>query len=398
MSIRRLSSLSILTALALAAATPCRAEEAGKTVEAEGAAAIVNGDEAAAKERATKAALRDAVERTIGTMIVADSQTKDFQLVKDQILSTSSGYVSSYDVIDAKKDGESIVVKVRAVVAQGKIDGKMAAAGLTIRLMKYPRMALLIAEQNIGQPTPNTLFTVDERGVENALIDQWSKVGFTFVDMEALSGKLKAANLVSTNPSANEVRQIANLADADVIIVGTAVASLQGNLGEFMGGAGSADNQMKSCKGAISARVFNADSGEILATEQKDKVALHIETLSCGRNALAAAARAFGDELQSKLLEAWNRRQQGGSRIRVTLKGVDSFHLLSEFKKVVSEIRGVQGIDQKTFKDGAADLDLRLDGGDVDAFAGDIDGKSVGSKKVQVTGSSSNTITIVLAK
>jgi hypothetical protein len=235
--------------------------------------------------------------------------------------------------------------------------------------------------------------------VENALIDQWGKAGFTFVDMDALAGKLQAARVATNNPSADEVRKIANLTDADVIIQGTALATLNGDLGDLMGdGSGSNGPKMKSCKGAISARIFNADSGEILATEQVQKTALFIETTTCGRNALAQAAKAFGEELQKKLLEAWNRRVQGGSRIRVSLKGVDTFKMLTEFKKVVTEMRGVQGLDQKSFKDGAADLDLRLDGGDVESFAGDLDGKAIGSRKVSVTGTSSNTITITLAK
>jgi hypothetical protein len=379
------------------------------TVEAKGEAAIMNGDLAQAKERATKAALRDAVERKLGTYVASDTQTKDFALVKDQILTSAQGYVSSYDVIEEKQDGGSMVVRIKAKVASQKIEADAQARGLALRAMKFPRMAIMIAEQHLGQTAPafgfdknapqgGQAFTVDMRLVENLLIGDWTEAGFTFVDMEALSGKLKAAKVVSTNPSADDVRTIANLSDADVIIVGTAIATKQGDLGKLLNDK-SGDVQMTSCKGAITARVFNADSGEILATSEASKTALHIDSLVCDRNALSAATKIFAADLQRKILESWNKRLMGGSRVRMTVK-VDSFKSLSEFKNLVKEtIRGVQAVDQKSFKDGVADLDLRIDGGDAEALAGDLDSRPLGGKyKVKVTGVTSNTISVEVSK
>jgi hypothetical protein len=407
-----LRSLALLAVIVAAfAARPARADDTVKTVEGVGEAAVINGDEATAKDKAKQAALRDAVERTLGTFVVSDSQTKDFALVKDQILSTSQGYVKSYDVLETKKDGEAYTVRVKAVVSNGKINEDLVAKGLTIRMMKFPRMALLIAEQNIGQTSPTVwwgpqgggqqaggVMTVDERTVENKLIDEWTQVGFSFVDMDALAGKLKAANVVSTNPSANEIRQIANLSDADVIIVGTAVASLQGDLSKLLGGDKSGDVAMKSCKGAISARVFNADSGEILATSEKSHVSTHIDQLSCGRIALQEATHVFADDLQGKLLAAWNKRLMGGSRVRMSVKNVDFSTLKALKEYLTSSVRGVQGVEQKGFKDNSADLDVRLDGGDTEALGNDLDGHTFGKLKVKVTGATANTIQIELAR
>jgi hypothetical protein len=79
------------------------------------------------------------------------------------------------------------------------------------------------------------------------------------------------------------------------------------------------------------------------------------------------------------------------------VKGVD-FHSLKELEAMLSTQRGVQGVAHKNFKDGAADIDIKLDGGDVDTLASDIDGKAVGHSKVKVTGNTSNTISVEVGK
>lgn len=398
-------ALAVVTGLAAAALAAD-----GNPVEGRGEAAIIDGDASAARERATKAALRDAVERTLGTFIVADSQTKDFQLVKDSILSTAGGYVSSYEVIEAKQDGGAMVVRVSAKVGQGKLNDDLVAKGLAIRTMKYPRMAILVSEQMIGQTAPSAwwgpqgggqnpgqVMTVDQRLVENQLIGEWTTAGFSFIDMEALAGKLRTAKIATTNPSDAEVREISNLADADVIIIGTAVASKQGDLGKLLDDR-SGGVSMTSCKGSISVRIFNADSGEILTTGEASKTALHIDPLTCGRKSLQDATKLLSKDVQAKLLEAWNKRIGGSSRVRLSVTGIMGIKQLSDLRAGLPNLRGVQSVDQKSFKDGKADIDVRLDGGDVEAFAGDLEAKPVGKVKVKVTGYTANTIAIEIAK
>lgn len=402
-----LFALALLAGVAAAAA----AQAAEPTVvEATGEAAIVNGDKAMAKERAVQSALRNAVEQALGTVVVSDTETKDFQLMKDQILTSSTGYVSGYDVLEAKEDAGTMVVKVRAKVGKEQLAADAAAKGLTLRRMKMPRMAILIAEQHIGQTAPNAwwgpqgggqqqsqVVSIDQRLVENTLIGEWSKVGFTFVDMQALAGKLKASNVASLNPSADQAREIGNLSDAEVIIVGTAVATKQGDLGKLLEDKGGGV-QMTSCKGSISARVFNADNGEILATGEAGKTALHIDVSVCNRKALIDAARVFAADLQAKLLEKWNASLAGGSRVRMSVRGLDSFRALSEFKSALAtDVRGVQGVDQKGFKDGVADLDLRLQGG-TESFAGDLEAKPLRRFKLRVVSLTANTIDVEIGK
>ena len=396
-------------AVALALGGPARADDVVETTGV-GEVTVDNGDKADAKKRAEKAALRDAVEKAMGTVIVSDSETKDFELVKDRVLSTSAGYVKSFEVTEAKDAGATYVVKVKAKVGKADLDKDLQAQMLLIRQMGFPRLALLVAEQHVGQAAPSAwwgtqgggaspgaVITIDQRLAENVLIEEWRPRGFSFVDLEALGGKLKAANVVSTNPSANQVRELANITEADVIIMGTAVATENGDLARLMGDT-SGRVSMKSCTAALSLRAFNADSGEIIAAGSAQKTFNHVSVPTCERTALSMATKTMSEELQKKILEVWRSRQGGSSRVRMTVKNLDGYGTLSAFKKALATVRGVQGVDQKSFRNGTADLDLQVDGGDTEALAGDLEGGRLGKVKARVVGVSANTIDVEIVR
>jgi len=391
-----------LAAVALVSSTARAADDVAE-VTATGEAAIVNGDKPAAKEKAVKAAQRNAVEQAFGTMVTGVSETKDFTLVKDQILTGASGYISGYEVVSEKEDGGVFTVTIKAKVGKGKISADAAARGLLLSAKGFPRLAVLISEQHIGQSAPSSWWgpqgggqnaggtiIASQRLAENTLIDEWGKAGFTFVDLEALSGKLQQAGVVTTNPTADQVKTIANLVDADIIIVGTAIATKQGDVGKLMddktGGV-----QMQSCKGIISARAFNTDNGEILATAEGSKTALHIDTMVCNKTAIVNSAKAFGAEMQAKILTKWNEQVTGGGRIRVTLKNVPNFKAVGELKQALTdEVRGVSTADSKGFRDGTLDLDVRFTGSG-EELAAALEG--LRKFKISVTGATANTVT-----
>lgn len=407
----RISTVPVLVVLSAAFLfnQTARADDVVETTGV-GEVTIDKGDQADAKKRAETAAVRDAVEKAMGTIIVSDSETKDFELVKDRVLSTSAGYVKSFEVLESKATGATWTAKVKAKVGKADLDKDLQAQMLLIRQMGYPRLALLVSEQHIGQAAPSAwwgaegggaasggVVTIDQRLAENVLIEEWRPRGFSFVDLEALSGKIKAANVVSTNPSANQVRELANITDADIIIMGTAVATENGDLGKLMGDK-SGRVAMKSCTAALSLRAFNADSGEIIAAGSAQKTFNHVSVPTCERTALSMATKTMSADLQAKLLEVWRARQGGAARVRMTVKNVANYSALNAFKAALATMRGVKAVDQKSFRNGSADFDLQLDGGDTEALAGDLESGRLGKVKVGVIGVSANTIDVELLR
>ena len=68
------------------------------------------------KEEATKNALRDALEQTYGTFVSANTLVINDKLIKDEIVSISSGNIVEYDVVSFI-DSKPMIVTVEAVVS-----------------------------------------------------------------------------------------------------------------------------------------------------------------------------------------------------------------------------------------------------------------------------------------
>jgi hypothetical protein len=353
-------SFSILTtALAVvASAPPARAEEREVTVDGEWS--IVNDDVAAAKDKALDVALRRAVEQVSGTMVASETLVEDFQLKMDRILTQAKGFVKKYEIVEGKKDDNVYTVKIKAVVSDDKLQDEIVKAGLILQHLGRPRVMLLISEQNVGQATPSVgaLASTDIRICENTIIDQLKPMEFSFVDYQALQGKITAQEALKVIEGANteKIREIANLADAEVAIVGHCIAKDAGAI---------AGTQMHSAQANVSLRVFNTDNGAILATDDAHAASPHIDPTTGGTKALKQAMTKLSETLAKKLLAEWQRYVFGTRSIDLVVSKGASQKKMKAFESFLKyEIRGVQdaSIRKVTYKKGTAQMSVAMKG------------------------------------
>jgi hypothetical protein len=70
------------------------------------------------EDDALRDAKRKAIEQGAGAIIYSHSETKDFMLVKDTILSRSAGFIQSVDILSKKKmEDDTFEVRIKAVVS-----------------------------------------------------------------------------------------------------------------------------------------------------------------------------------------------------------------------------------------------------------------------------------------
>src|SRR5207248_1648397 len=134
--------------------------------EAQGEAAVLDGDRPAARQKAIDDALRRAVEMAAGTRVSATTETKDFQLKMDQVLTHAQGFVRRYEIVREGMDGTVVQVAVRAFIGTAELDKDLEAMGLLMARKGMPRTMVLIAEQNVGMAAPRAVWM---RG-ESALV------------------------------------------------------------------------------------------------------------------------------------------------------------------------------------------------------------------------------------
>ncbi len=390
--------VSVLAAFALVAGLSllgtAHAEDQVQTIQVVGQGIIFNGDKATARDKAIEDAQRKAVEQVVGTFVSASTLVQNFQVIDDQILTKSKGFVKSYKVLDEKVDGNVYIVRIEAQVLLSDVKNSIDAIQNMLAMKEYPRVMLLIAEQNIGQSGFSywwgaTSGSTDLGVVENTIINEWGSKGFRFVDHRVLAGKIKKRKAYQVTSaqglSTQQAEEIANLSDAQIVLTGTAIAK---DVGTIMG------TQMHSGQANISVRVINTDNGEILATATVHAAAAHIDPVTAGTKALQKAAKKLCDELLEKVLNKW---ATSANMIKLEVEGIKDYKTLNTFKStMLNEVRGVKGIYERNYKSGAvAEFDLRYQG-KISNLATELEAKDFEAFKVKVLKNSANTIRIKL--
>ena len=382
-------------------AQPAPSKDAA-SVEAQGEAAILAGDKPAARAKAIEDALRHAVEMTAGTQVVSVTAVKDFQTKMDEVLTRSAGFVRSYQILKEGVDGDVVQVTVRAQIGLAALDKDLAAMGLLMVRKNQPRTMVLIAEQNIGMAAPaaawmkgqgeSALVSTDLRIAESVVLDGLRQDGFgQLIDPEIASTKAASVGGITSQITAAQARKLGTLTTAEVIIIGQVLAQSRGPLADLGPG-------WRSCVATLSARAVSTDDGDILATSESTQSAAQLDDLSCGNEAIKKASRAFTADIVKKLGERWSSDVSSGNAVHVTVKGVDSLRLASEFRGALSQyIRGVTFVNQRSFGGGTQQLDVQLVGSTED-FASELEAKKLGKFSVKVRGVTANTVDVELGK
>lgn len=95
---------------------------------------VVSG-EAPSKEEATKQALRSAIEQAFGTFVSANTEVLNDEIIKDEIVTISSGNIAHYEEIDCIKESNgNQFVTVKATVSIGQLANYAKSKGMSAEL------------------------------------------------------------------------------------------------------------------------------------------------------------------------------------------------------------------------------------------------------------------------
>lgn len=382
------------TSLALSlllAASPAWADDNTKTIEVEGMAAVVNGDIGQARDRAVDDAKRKAVEQVVGTTVSAESVAVDFQLVQDKITSRASGFVKSYEIKTQYKDGDTYVVKIKAVV-----DARAIADETSQLFAVKPRVLVLIAEQNVGGGSFNYWwgsrgFSSEMDIMQSTLISQWQPKGFKFVDPSALQGRIKVTKAMQrADLDTPAVLSLGKSADADIAIVGKVVVTDAGTVMEGV--------KMRSFHAVGNLKVINIDTGEILAVNDDTAVAAHIDGNVGGRNAIKALGEKIGASLQDSIMKRWTSEAAGAQSVEVVVQGELKPAQVQAFTSLLTqEVRGVEKVDVRKKSKGVLYLDVAFKGTTRD-FANAVETKRLGELAIEVEEMTKAKVVLTVAK
>ncbi len=383
-----------LVSMMFAVALPVLAADGADTVtvEATGEAAIVSGNAVKAHEDAKRVALRNAVEQVAGTLISADTLTSNSQLISDRIFSNASGYVKSFKNVKCSDANGVSACTLTAVVAKGGLDRDLQAVQALVRSIEHRKVIILTQEQAIDPSGVVTSSSV----MSKVLTDAFKADGWEIIDPNfATGGKLRLASGVGLG--AVEAKELGQLSKADYILYGRVNFRHQDLGAGLVKGA-----KLFPLSGEYDFTVFETSGGTQLgAVSGKLTSGTRSGVISYEQTAFDVA-RAEGKNIVAEVRKAvygtLGDARQNGTRLVMTVKGLEDFTEVEAFKQLLSDqVTGIREVRNDGFAERSAQYVVTFVGGSSE-LAGGVSRASYKGKKLRVTGMKGNTLEVTVAK
>lgn len=393
-----------LTLLALLVPLVALAQATIVTKEAEGQAAVVNKDELKAFEEAKTNALRAAVEAAAGVRISADTVVVNNQLVRDQVLANTDGYVKKYDIVSKAIDKGVATVKIKADVITENLDKDITAARDLVKSMGKPSLVIVVQEQTLP-PTGGAI--INSESISTALTEVLRADGWDIKDAQAMNKKLKLEGAATMGPT--DLKEINDLTKAAYVLYGKAalrqqdVKGMLGGLTDSKGqqalfpisgeydlalAATDSEDQLAKVNGKLSVDLTKMNTAQVDVRVSYERTAFDLVKFK--KEEITAPIR-------KAILEQFRDQKVNGKKLNVSVKGLDSFGAAKDFKKSIESIKGIKEATQDGFADGKAAYRVLFQGTAQD-FAELVESATFKKKKLNIVSVTGNTLEVQVAK
>jgi hypothetical protein len=359
---KRFFCLIILISAVLSVTTA----EAQQMVQAEGMAAIHKNLVDIARDKAIDNAQRSAVEKVVGVMITSTTEVENFQVKMDRILSESGGFINSYKIIKQKREGDLYEVTIEADVGVGRLKDRMAAMNMIMVRKSKPRLMIFFSEQ-----------AQKDAIAEAAMAGYFLSQGFRLVDADLLRKARDIQTLQAKSVNREQITGIARQYGAEIVILGSVEVTTK----SFKMG----DVEVQSNEVAVSGKVINGDTGEIIASDSKIRK-------GDMKVVIEQAAGALAKDMKENILERWSSELTNTATVKLVVSGLKSYQELARFKEMLSvEIKGFKDIYQRSYARGKVELDLDVKGSS-QSVADDMADITLNHRRIQILEISPNSV------
>lgn len=314
-----------------------------KVIEMIGTGTSPGDDVAKSRDQAISNSLVSAVGWVVAELIPDDSLVKNFQTLNKIIYTNTDKFVLDYKVLTGSVSGNAYRVIVRATVSIDMIKQQLINAEIMAVKKSMPKILFLIAEQNLEAISPIYWWGKDffpiKIASENVMAVKMREQGISIIDhddFEQVEAKVNKPNLTNL-----EAIKLGIAFEADIVIVGQAIAQRAPNkMGDNIG----------SFKGDVEASAIRIDTQTQIASTFQTAVTMNSDKIKGGRSALTEAAWLSGEELASQIIFAWQKENHKNARVEIFVAGTKNLANFVEFRKVLNDLPGIQGMQLKEMK------------------------------------------------
>ncbi len=320
-------------------AAPVQAEE----VIATGSAEIYSGNVGSARNQALQNAQRQAVEQGVGALIDSQTISQNFQIIKDEILSSSRGFVTKYEILEEGRtaDGSAFMVKIRAEVSSNGIRDKLTSLRILHRKMGNKRL-MIIYHKKDSKAVKREFQTVPT--LLGTLRDEFNQAGFRVFNDQVMSEVYRTIELATVVDRPSEpLLSLALDHRAEILAEVEMVAGKRGKQGGMFN-AIKADVHLSIYDVSTGRQIADVVAqGKKLSTGTMGNFDVHRDLKDAGTKAARQAAQeainktvdyyeTIGDQGFAYLIVFRNFSQDEEDNILDYLEGTPGFQDLSELK------------------------------------------------------------------
>ncbi|MFN4149644.1 MAG: hypothetical protein ACK4IX_01775 [Candidatus Sericytochromatia bacterium] len=149
-----------------------------QTVTVQGIASLDGASKDIVHKKALTDAFRNAVEKGLGVWVKAQSEVKDFELKKDEIITRAEGYVTEHEILNETENGGVYTVTIKATVAIDKIgaDFKQLVGRVKTQMGNPSITFVLTTWENKGMKSSLDYEKKNEKSLEQNASDSVKKV------------------------------------------------------------------------------------------------------------------------------------------------------------------------------------------------------------------------------
>ncbi len=349
----------------------CHAAHGQNLMRAEGIATIHNNFVDIARDKALENAQRNAIEKAMGVMISSSSEVENYQLKIDRILSESRGFISRYNIISEKRDGDAYHVVIEAEVVVDRLKDRLMAVNLIMARMSKPRIMILFSDRAQKD-------SVAEAAMTSHLLSR----GFKLVDTGTVKKEYTPETYQKLTTDQKSIVGLAQQYGGEVILIGSVETTTTSfNLGGI---------EMHSNKAVVSAKAVNVDTGDIIASDSESVSAPGMK--GNVKTVTEESAGKLARKMVDRILERWSSELANAMTIKLIITGLDTYQALLGFKELLkAEVKGIREIHQRAYAQGRADFDIEIRG-NAQGLADDIAAMKLNKKKVKIMGITQNKV------
>ncbi|NLE30545.1 MAG: hypothetical protein GX629_12845 [Phycisphaerae bacterium] len=305
-------------------------------------------------ESALKDALRRALEKGGRLEIYSQSQTENYELIRDTILARVTGLIRDYKIVSQGEDPiGGYFVEIIARVDRQLIDATWGQVQILLEQMGRPKILVSFVERirdYVAVPDKDQIEMDSLLGnkIEGLLVEQ----GFELVDKNQIESlKKKRLEQASLDQDTGTIRALASELGADLYIVGFARAS-----GPQMTDAYGVKLFMWETD--VTLKAFWSETGQVLFS--KSEVGSRSGSRTPGAPGAKKAIEKAGDKLAEEcltaILEKWSRQAVAGGKVVLEVKGV-SFRQMMAIQDGLKQLEAVREV-RRTFQKPVAKFEI----------------------------------------